>query len=107
MFDCRCAGLDKWLCSTIAAFEYSSREILDSIDFTRFLLHGANVVPSGFQLIKRIRRKPARPAAISKPAKASSPATRKMTVNDFDIIKTIGKGSFGKVLLVRRKVYLD
>ena len=38
-----------------------------------------------------------------KTVKASSPATREMTVNNFDLLTLVGKGAYGKVFLVRRK----
>ena len=42
-------------------------------------------------------------ASSHKTVKASSPATREMTVNNFDLLTLVGKGAYGKVFLVRRK----
>lgn len=70
---------------------------MDSIDLTHFIMHGANEVPAGFKLIKRI--------PINWKGNASNPTREKLTLTDFQLIKVIGKGAFGKVVLARRKVW--
>ena len=39
----------------------------------------------------------------SKPAAPAKPEEEKLTVADFDLLKIVGKGAFGKVMLVRKK----
>lgn len=46
----------------------------------------------------------------SKPGKSEesvSEASSKLTVTDFDLLKIVGKGAFGKVMLVRKKAKVD
>jgi serum/glucocorticoid-regulated kinase 2 len=40
---------------------------------------------------------------VAKPAAPTKPEEEKLTVADFDLLKIVGKGAFGKVMLVRKK----
>ena len=102
LFVFRRVGLEKWLQSTIAAFDAAGREILDNIEFTQFLVRGANVPPSGFEQRHKVRAAASKSTAI--PREGST--EKRMSIEDFELVKTLGQGSFGRVVLVRCKVCL-
>jgi len=104
--DTRRTHLEKWLQSVLEFFNRTGTDILDSIGLAKFVMHGVNKVPKGFKMIWRMdAQRPASAPPMRLKPKSSSASSKKeqLTVNDFEMIKVIGKGSFAKVLLVRRK----
>ena len=67
--------------------ESSHDEINEAINITKEMLHSdRKMCPS----MKRLDQ-------------GFSSINTKMTIDDFDILKILGEGSFGKVMLIRRK----
>ena len=105
---CRRVGLGQWLQSALGAFNLAGRHIVDNIDLANFLTHGANQVSPCFQLVKEFSfQVPAKPdpMSLAMPRAQHEKHSTKVTIEDFQLIKVIGKGSFGKVILVRKKVH--
>ena len=104
--DTRRTHLEKWLRSVFDFFNRTDTDILDSIGLAKFVMHGVNKVPNGFKIIwRRGAQRPASAPPMRLKPKLSSASSKKeeLTANDFQMIKVIGKGSFGTVFLVRRK----
>lgn len=59
--------------------------------------------PEGFQLKNKTRAVATAAAAASRSAAPEKSSSRTLTVEDFELVKTLGQGSFGRVLLVRCK----
>ena len=54
-------------------------------------------------VVKRPRRVSTLAASLDMPSAADAAAAKHVTANDFDVLRTLGEGGFGKVLLVRKK----
>ncbi len=127
--DARRGGLQSWLQDVFTEFRALGQDLFSSAELTAFLTHNANIVPQGFE-VKRVFTlaggisspmsvaTAAGGGAASAAAAASASAAAgagagntgaagsrppKITIRDFELVKVIGKGSFGKVLLVRRQ----
>jgi len=59
---------------------------------------GADKVPTGFKMMRRVDPNRSQMVVEPKPEEEG-----KLTLEDFEMIKTIGKGSFGKVVLVKKR----
>lgn len=86
--------LENWLQSVFAWFDRTGTDILDSFSLSRFVMHGVDKIPSGFQTIRRVDPKKVLDNRVQK---------GELSLEDFQMLKIVGKGSFGKVVLVRRK----
>ena len=119
--------LQKWL-QTIMSSSYIAGDVMDSDTMRRFLTHMANQPPV-FEEVKSTSSRSGSGTRSNGSGNGSdlengsstlggmrsscepegemeggsSMDTPKMTVDDFDLLRVVGKGSFGKVLLVRRK----
>lgn len=100
--EARRAHLEKWLQTILKWFERSGTDVLESDGLTKFVVHNANKAPPAF---KKLQRDPTRSqtVVVAEPKPCESEKEGKMTIEDFEMLKVIGKGSFGKVVLVRRR----
>ena len=91
----RAQGLEKWLRSVCLTLSTLGNTPKSSV--MNFLTHDANVKPKNFQV---------KVGKVMSPSSYRSSRSRhrcKVGVQDFEMIKMIGKGSFGEVMLVRKK----
>jgi len=93
--DKRARGLAAWLKSVCQTLPALANTPTSSV--MNFLTHDANVKPQDFQIQKG--------KIMSQGSYRSSRSRHrcKVGVQDFEMIKMIGKGSFGEVMLVRKK----
>ena len=87
-------GLEKWLSVLCAGFAKLGPASHVASVIVNFFTTDANVKPSNLEIV---RGRAIMPAVHSKRRRL------KTSVHDFEMIKMIGKGSFGEVMLVRKK----
>ena len=100
----RRADLEKWLYNLIDMASHNGGKDPQSNEFYRsFLTDAANLPPKELVRIypEHIQTAESKDGDFSSPK--SSPQKGKVGIEDFELVKVIGKGSFGKVTLVRKK----
>lgn len=111
----RQADLQKWLqdilnesSKTSAASNFSA-DVMDSDILRRFLTHMANTPPPLDENVGKIDRTSSAGSSEGclSMMREPEPEPVKLTVDDFDFLRVVGKGSFGKVLLVQKKDSLE
>jgi len=89
--------LSNWLEQLVRQTQSSPHKILENEEVRRFLTLDADEIPAGLMKHHPDFQKS---ATKGDTFKGDGPKT---TLKDFELIKVIGKGSFGKVMLVRKK----
>jgi hypothetical protein len=98
----RKAELEQWMLLLMSQPELhpGAKDPQQQPYFRQFLAEGINTPP---ELLEQVFPRPMEAMVVEEASDNPGELSKKVNLDDFDLIRVIGKGSFGKVTLVKKK----